>query len=71
MQLTAILYIGLSFIEAMINAIIAEYRYRVIVRDYHMKSWKIFRERERERETEREKNFLNNSRIKFHGVSIG
>ena len=67
MQLTAILYIGLSFIEAMINAIIAEYRYRVIVRDYHMKSWKIFRERDRERE----KNFLNNSRIKFHGVSIG
>lgn len=50
MQLTAILYIGLSFIEAMINAIIAEYRYRVIVRDYHMKSWKIFRERERQRE---------------------
>lgn len=50
MQLTAILYIGLSFIEAMINAIIAEYRYRVIVRDCQMKSWKIFRERERQRE---------------------
>lgn len=47
MQLTAILYVGLSFIEAMLNAFIAECRYRAIVRDCQMKSWKIFRERER------------------------
>lgn len=48
MQLTAILYVGLSFIQAMINAFIAEYRYWVIVRGCRMMSWKIFRERERE-----------------------
>lgn len=46
MQLTAMLYVGLSFIEAMIYAFIAEYRYWVIVRDCQMKSWKIFRKRE-------------------------